>query len=284
MKIKDATRLLVHRLPMMLATLAFLICCTGVRPVAAQTPAFVRVIHASPDVGTADVFVDGKVLLSSFQFGAVTDYVPLPPGPHKVQIALVGKGIGAAVISQTLDATPGQAYTAAAVGTNATGLSVEAFIDNNVVEGKSAKVRIYQLSPDAGNLNVSNGSATLLNNLPYKQASDYLTFPATSPSLNFSGGSLNSPLPWSEALKADTVTSIFTVGLVKGTPAIRIVSTSANGTPGMPATGSDPGAAPSSQGPDLWLWGMLIVLLVGLGSVSVGRDITRHIAGLRSRS
>ena len=33
----------------------------------AQSPSFVRVIHASPDVGTADVFVDGTKLLSSFQ-------------------------------------------------------------------------------------------------------------------------------------------------------------------------------------------------------------------------
>ena len=38
----------------------------------AQSPSFVRVIHASPDVGTADVFVDGTKLLSSFQFGAIT--------------------------------------------------------------------------------------------------------------------------------------------------------------------------------------------------------------------
>ncbi len=58
----------------------------------AASPSYVRVIHASPFVATADVFVDGAKLLSSFQFGAVTDYVAVPAGPHKVQIALVGKG------------------------------------------------------------------------------------------------------------------------------------------------------------------------------------------------
>ena len=56
----------------------------------AASPSYVRVIHASPFVGTADVFVDGTKLLSSFQFGAVTDYVAVPAGAHKVQIALVG--------------------------------------------------------------------------------------------------------------------------------------------------------------------------------------------------
>jgi hypothetical protein len=90
-------------------------------PASALSPAFVRVIHASPDVGAADVFVDGAKLLSSFQFGSVTGYVQVPPGPHHVQIALVGKGINAAVISQTLAVSAGVAYTVAAVGTNATG-------------------------------------------------------------------------------------------------------------------------------------------------------------------
>ena len=36
---------------------------------AAATPAYVRVIHASPFVATADVFVDGQALLTSFEFG-----------------------------------------------------------------------------------------------------------------------------------------------------------------------------------------------------------------------
>ncbi len=284
MKIRYAMTLLVTRVPLVLGILALLLCFMGGEPVAAQSPAFVRIIHASPDVGTADIFVDGKVFLSSFQFGAVTDYAPIPPGPHMVQIALVGKGIGASVISEKLAVTPGVVYTVAAVGTNATGLGLETFIDNNVVQGNSAKVRVYQLSPDAGSLNVSNGSAMIFNNLPYKQASNYLTVPAVSSAFNFSGGSLSNPLPWSTSLKPDTVTSIFAVGLVKGNPAIQIVSSSASGTPGMPGTGSDPNAAPASQGPNPLIWAALLVVLIGLGAISLGRDITQRRAALRSRS
>ncbi len=106
----------------------------------ATSPAFVRVIHASPDVGTADVFVDGAKLLSSFAFGAVTGYAAVPPGPHKVQIALVGKGIGGSVITQTLDVNPGYAYTVAAIGTQQSGLSLEVFVDNNLLAPGTAKL------------------------------------------------------------------------------------------------------------------------------------------------
>src|SRR5689334_5399027 len=104
---------------------------TQTKPAFAASPSFVRVIHASPYVGTADVFVDGSKLLSSFAFGAVTDYVPVPAGPHKVQIALVGKGIGATVLSQTLTVTPGLAFTIAAIGAQPTNLSLKVFIDDN---------------------------------------------------------------------------------------------------------------------------------------------------------
>src|SRR5579859_6128297 len=141
----------------------------------AATPAYIRVIHASPAVGTADVFVDGNLLLSSFAFGSVTGYAPLPSGPHKVQIALVGKGIGAAVITQTLAVQPGVVYTAAAIGSQATGLSIEVFIDNNILAAGQAKTRIYNLSPDAGSFNFSSGGNTLLNQVNYQQASNYMT-------------------------------------------------------------------------------------------------------------
>src|ERR1051326_4176124 len=80
----------------------FMLCLLPMNTVFAQSNAYVRVIHASPFVGTADVFVDGQKLLSSFQFAAITDYVPVPEGVHKVQIALVGKGINASVINQDL--------------------------------------------------------------------------------------------------------------------------------------------------------------------------------------
>jgi len=47
---------------------------TGVPSAVAESPTFVCIIHASPFVGTADVFVDGSKLLSSFPFGQVTNY------------------------------------------------------------------------------------------------------------------------------------------------------------------------------------------------------------------
>ena len=287
MRFQQGISSLAFRLPFLLGMLALLFCFTGAKPASAATPAFVRVIHASPDVGTADVFVDGTVLLSSFQFGAVTDYAAIPPGPHKVQIALVGKGVGGALISQTLAVTPGLAYTVAAVGTHATGLGLEVFIDNNVVSGNMAKLRVYHLSPDAGSLSLSDNNGPVLSGIIYKQASGYIAIPASSYTFNVNATGLSNNLSVAVTVKPDTVTSIFTVGLVNGTPNIQLVSTQANGTPGLPNTGSDPNPVPvATPGTPFllqpWLLGMLLVVVMAIGAVSLGKDIVRQVTGLHS--
>lgn len=93
MKSRHSLILLVRRISLVLAIVACVaLFAMQAEPAAADNPAQVPVIQASPDIAIVAVFVDGAKLLSSLTFGAVTDYAPVPPGAHKVQIALVGKG------------------------------------------------------------------------------------------------------------------------------------------------------------------------------------------------
>jgi hypothetical protein len=221
----------------------FMLCLFPMSAAFAQSNAYVRVIHASPFVGTADVFVDGQKLLSSFQFASVTDYVAVPAGVHKVQIALVGKGINASVIAQNLTVQPGNAYTVAALGSNPNARSLHAFVDNNLVVPNRAKVRIYHLAPDAGNVNVSVGEESKLNGMSYPDASEYLNQDAGPCTISFSDSQYNKTLPLSTTLAPNTVTSVFDVGLFNGNPQVQLVQAHATGIPGLPGTGSDPDAA-----------------------------------------
>jgi Domain of unknown function (DUF4397) len=255
----------------------------------AQSPSFVRVIHASPDVGTADVFVDGTKLLSSFQFGAITGYAAVPAGPHKVQIALVGKGVGASVISETLAVSPGVAYTVAAIGTQATGLSLEVFIDNNLLSPGTAKLRVYQLSPNAGSVTVATGGKTVLSGIGYQSASNYLSLAAGAYTFTVTSTANNASLPLSATLNANMVTSILAVGLLNGTPQFQLVSAQAAGLPGVPNTGSDPGALPADnmqpgQGQGLplqWTWLIVTASLLLIGS---GGFIRRRVGKQQQRA
>lgn len=247
--------------------------------VSAQIPSYVRVIHASPYVGTADVFVDGALLLSSFQFAAVTDYVAVPAGAHKVQIALLGKGINAAVITQELSVQPGFAYTVAATGDSPTTVGLNVFIDNNILAAKQAKVRIYQLSPDAGAINVAIGEAARMDNLAYQQASNYAAVPTGPCTFDVTVSQFNTTLPLQEELKPNTVTSVFTVGLFNGSPKIQLVAAQTAGVPGLPGTGSDPGVHNTTIWQVIPLWALGITAFVTL-VVSV---VTRRRQLLQSK-
>ena len=245
-------------------------------PVHAEDMAYIRVIHASPDVGVVDVFLDGNKLLSSFQFGVVTPYVAVPAGGHKIQIALIGTGVNAAVITQNITVSAGTPYTVAALGTKASGFSLSVFTDNNIVAStKDAKVRIYHLSPNASDVSISNGASTIASGLTYQTASNYVDI--ASGSYTF-----DAAIPASQALSLNTnikpwtVTSVFAIGVVKGSPAIQLISTQVPGIPGVPGTGSDPNAVVSTPAQPLGPWMLaLVFFLVVIASCATRHYVTR---------
>ncbi|HZS77000.1 MAG TPA: DUF4397 domain-containing protein [Ktedonobacteraceae bacterium] len=272
MKVKSLVSLLSYRVMLALGMLSFLACSIFAwsLPAAAATQAssaMVRVVHASPDAGSVDVFVDGTKLLSNFAFGTITNYVSVPAGSHEIKVAPAGQGIGAAVISQSVSVTGGMAYTVAAIGTKSEGFGLTAFVDDNMLSGNAAKVRVYHLSPDAGPVNVAVGGNTVINGLTYKNASGYLTVPGGSYTFDVTATDSGAKVPVSASLSNGMVYSVFAVGLLKGNPAISFKLAAVAGIPGMPNTGSDPNApAPAANPMPLYL-GLLAVVLLGSGLV-----------------
>ena len=252
--------------------LGMLFAFAAVLPAAAattQNDAMVRVVHASPDAGTVDVYVDGSKLLSNFAFGTITDYVSVAAGSHNIQVAPAGKGVSAAVITQSVSVVAGMAYTVAAIGTTASGFALTAFVDNNQIsDGTMSKVRVYHLSPDAGPVDVAAGGQKLISGLTYKNGSDYLTVPANAYNFTVTATDSNSQVPLAATLKGNMVYSVFAVGLLKGTPALAFKVAAVAAVPGMPNTGSDPNAQPAAPVQPYLPWLLSIcalVLLTGAG-------------------
>ena len=244
-------------------------------------PSFVRVIHASPFVGTADVFVDGSKLLSSFAFGAVTGYASVPEGPHKVQIALVGKGIGASVITETLSVSPGVAYTVAAIGDKASDVTLKVFVDDNTLVPGKARLRVYQLSPDGGAVSVASGGNAMLSGIDYQSASNYLTVSAGTYNFSVTSPTNNATLTTSATLNANQIESLFVVGMFSGTPKSELVTSQATGLPNVPNTGSDPNPVAQEEGTQpLAPWARLLAIasLLVIGS---GMYLRRRVTAKR---
>jgi sortase (surface protein transpeptidase) len=162
-----------------------------------------------------------------------------------VELALLGKGVGAAVIVQKLSVQAGAAYTVAAIGTKSTGFSLQVFVDDNRMVSGMATVRVYDLSPQSGALSVAAGTNTLIGPVSYRQASTYQSVAAGQYTFTFSSSQPTLTLVDQVTLKTDTVTSLFVVGVLHGTPPLMVIHVQVKGLPRLLAgTGSDPNALP----------------------------------------
>lgn len=238
----------------------------------AATPAFVRIIHASPFVATADVFVDGSPFLTSFAFGAVAGYAPVPAGAHKVQIALAGKGPTGAALTEVLAVQPGGVYTVAAIGTRPTNLALKVFVDSNLATNGMSRVRMYQLTADGGWMDVLDDGKVMAG-ADYQNATGYLTLAPGATTFTLKSESMSRSLSLSTALRANVVTSVFSVGLFNGEPKAQLVIAQTAALPGLPQTGSDPAPLQASDGRLSVSWLLLAFAVVIVGGTLFARRL-----------
>lgn len=185
----------------------------------------VRVIHASPDAPSVDVYVDGKPAFKGASFKDVTDYAALAPGEKTVQIfASSANGKGKPVLEQKLTVEAGKDYSVVALG-EVDNLSVLALEDQKG-SGDKAGLRAIHASPDAPpvDIAVKNGDV-LIKNLAFGQKSDYLSVSPDSYNLEVRAtGSDTSvlDLPNVPVKAGDNYTAI-AIGFLDGDPALNVI-------------------------------------------------------------
>ena len=106
-------------------------------------------VHAVPDSGALDLYVDGDLLAVGAQFGGLGDYVPVPAGARQVQITPSGADVTDAVIDVVVDFAEGVAYEVAAVGPLAEATAQVSPVDTNRLDDATARLRFVNASPDA---------------------------------------------------------------------------------------------------------------------------------------
>ncbi len=120
-----------------------------------QTPANLRVVHASPDAPAVDVIANNNFaqpLVPGLAFPAATGFVSVPPGTYNVKVTPAGNpGVIAIDANPAFDA--GREYTVMAVGRLA---SIEPLVlqDDRRRVSTQAKVRIIHGSPSAGAVDI----------------------------------------------------------------------------------------------------------------------------------
>lgn len=139
-----------------------------------EANATIRIVHASPGAPEIDVLLDGQPLAQGVAYGSATDYVPLSPETHQLQVVPTGQPADAAVIDEELEADPGAAYVFLVRGTLNEIAGQTYDVDLDRVEGGLARARVIHAAPDAGDISVAvTGGDTLFEGVAFEDATDY---------------------------------------------------------------------------------------------------------------
>lgn len=154
-------------------------------PAGAQTGAFLRLAHLSPDTPSVDVTVsafgtpDGSQVVKGVSYGDVSAYQTITPGTYTIAMRPAGADPSSdPVISATLDAVAGRAYTVAGLG-RFTNLALRVLDDDiSLPPAGQARMRVVNAAPLTGALSIRRDETPVIENAEFGAASPYTTVPA----------------------------------------------------------------------------------------------------------
>ncbi|HWG84109.1 MAG TPA: DUF4397 domain-containing protein, partial [Deinococcales bacterium] len=187
---------------------------------ASPAPAYLRVIHASPDAPAVDIYVNNTLVLKNAPFRAFTAFGNVPAGKQNVKVTATGAP-NTVVFNGDLDFASGKYYTVAATKALAS-IEFKVFTADSMkpADGK-AVVNVYHLSPGAPAVDVlaaSAGNAKLVSALGFQNKASLAVDPMTV-SLNVTpAGNAGTVVKGLRDVKleAGKSYSVFAVGLLDG--------------------------------------------------------------------
>jgi hypothetical protein len=230
--------------------------------------AWVRVLHGSPDAPAVDVKANDADILTDVPFGVISDYLPVDAGTYNIKVCAAGTDT--CVIDADLAFEDGKKYTVAATDLVAQ-IKPQVLEDTAAPVAGQAQVRVVHFSADTPAVDVltQDGSAKVVENLAFPDATDYLALDAGSYDLKVCANADNTVCPLDPGaldLAADTAYSVFAVGSLAATlddggePA---PTDDAQPTPPATDTIAAADGEPVSSTPSLLLIGVLAAAFVG---------------------
>jgi hypothetical protein len=245
---------------------------------AAEGDAHVRVLHGSPDAPSVDVYVnDAKVdALSGLEFGDLSSYVAVPGGTYAIKVCATADATVCPIDVPALDIADDTQYTIAATNALAS-IEAQVLVDDPAPVAGKTQVRVVHFSSDTPAVDVltQDGSAKVVENLAYPDATDYLTLAAGSYDLKVCANADNTVCPLDPGaldLKAGTSYSVFAIGSLTGDSLTAAVGVDGTAAPATDTVGTT-SEAPASSLP------VLLLALIAVGGF-VG---SLRLAAVRNR-
>jgi Domain of unknown function (DUF4397) len=237
---------------------------------AAGPPAYLRLAHLSPDTPTVDVYVNSvadpsrSFVVQGVGYGAVSDYKPLPPDNYVISMRPAGAAADTPpVISTTVDAKGGSAYTVAGTGRSAElGLSVlNDKLDMPPAGKASVRVINAALSTPTADVGPVNGPVWA-QGVKFGTETNYVDCPLGNWDLKVTAGDTTKNVP----LTLEDNSSYTVLLIDKGNGLEPLVKRDSTGAGTVPTGGVDTGLG-GTAGPDplFVTGGLVLVALLGAG-------------------
>jgi hypothetical protein len=165
---------------------ALTVALAGAVPAAAeQQQSFLRLAHLSPDTPQVDVYLtafgrpDFHERVNGVGYGVVSEYQTIQPGEYTVAMRPTGADPSTkAVISTTLTAQKGRAYTVAGLG-SFSDLALKVLNDEiSLPPAGEARMRVVNAAPHAGDLSIKRAGTAVIERTAFGDASSYVYVPA----------------------------------------------------------------------------------------------------------
>jgi hypothetical protein len=139
----------------------------------------IRVMHDSPDAPNVDVFIDGTRAFENVPYSTTTDYQPIAPGKHHIEITATGKSAGDSLANLDVDLSHNKPYTVIALG-KLDSIKAQLLADTGKVPQQGhARVRIIDAAADMDPFDVyPSGSTIPVLTDQYFGSADYVNIPA----------------------------------------------------------------------------------------------------------
>ena len=155
-----------------------------------QQVAVVRAVHASPEIGPVDIYLNGELILSNFSYLNTTDYLTIEPNNYALAVYPAGAetsedGTGAIWIDQLNITGDSLAFTMVAMGIE--NFRVNVYADNlELIPGGQARVRFVNAVRNVDQVSFINAAnaGTLAGGLFFGEGTDNLNLDANTRTFN----------------------------------------------------------------------------------------------------
>jgi len=171
-----------------------------------EEKAKVRFIHTSPDAPSVDIAVaccGGPILFEEASFRESLQYIMVDEGTYDLEVRVAGTG-SVALLVEGVELKAGANYTIFA-----TGLADDGSLRALAIEDASlpAMLRVAHLSPDAPAVDIWVNGSRVLEGVPFKAISDYLSLDAGSYQIQVSPAGAADPIVIDAAVELEIGTA-----------------------------------------------------------------------------